>query len=81
MCRAYRAAANERLSGVCKPARGDRALHPGVAAAETAFELSWRQRVDAHLSVQSDLQYIEHPALAPASDHALVIGAWPDGRV
>jgi hypothetical protein len=37
--------------------------------------------VDAHLSVQLDLQYIEHPALAPASDHALVIGAWPDGRL
>ena len=57
-----------------------RARHPAAAAAETAFEITWRQRVDARLSVQPDLQYIVQPALAPTRDHALVIGVRVDGR-
>ena len=51
-----------------------RARHPAAAAAETAFEVTWRQRNDARLSVQPDLQYIVHPALAPTRDHALIVG-------
>ncbi len=51
-----------------------RARHPAAAAAETAFEITWRQRIDARLSVQPDLQYIVHPALAPTRDHALIVG-------
>ena len=57
-----------------------RARHPAAAGAETAFEATWRQRINAHLSVQPDLQYIVHPALAPTRGHALVIGVRIDGQ-
>ncbi len=77
------AQARGRLSvGVARATLGAafRARHPAAAATETAFEVTWRQRIGARLSVQPDLQYIVHPALAPTRDHALVIGVRVDGR-
>ncbi|MHB1992210.1 carbohydrate porin [Metallibacterium scheffleri] len=56
-----------------------RLRHPGGARAETAYELTWRKRIDAHLTLQPDVQYIVHPALAPHATHALEIGLRVDG--
>ena len=56
-----------------------RAQHRGSARAETAYELTWRYRLNPHLALQPDLQYIVHPALAPQATHALEIGLRIDG--
>ncbi|MHB8310296.1 MAG: carbohydrate porin [Metallibacterium sp.] len=56
-----------------------RLQHPGGARAETAYELTWRKRIDAPLALQPDVQYIVHPALAPRAGHALEIGLRVDG--
>ncbi|WP_297926641.1 carbohydrate porin [Metallibacterium sp.] len=56
-----------------------RLQHPGSARAETAYELTWRKRIDAQLALQPDVQYIVHPALAPRAGHALEIGLRVDG--
>ncbi len=77
------ASAHGRLSlGIARAALSAafRAGHPAAAATETAYEVTWRQRINTHLSVQPDLQYIAHPALAPTRDYALVIGVRVDGR-
>jgi porin len=58
---------------------GFRLRHPGDARAETAYELTWRKRIDAHLTLQPDVQYILHPALAPQATHALEIGLRVNG--
>ncbi|EIL96216.1 carbohydrate porin, partial [Rhodanobacter sp. 115] len=45
-----------------------RARHRGSARAETAYELTWRYRLNPHLALQPDLQYIVHPALGAAGN-------------
>ena len=56
-----------------------RALQTAAPRAETAYELTWRLRATPRLTLQPDLQYIVHPALAPHAAHALEIGLRVDG--
>lgn len=56
-----------------------RLRHPGSARAETVYELTWRAHLNAHVSLQPDLQYIVHPGLAPQATHALEIGLRVNG--
>lgn len=67
--------------GVARAAlsRAFRARDRGGARAETAYELTWRYRLDPHLALQPDMQYIAHPALAAQATHALEIGLRIDG--
>ncbi len=51
-----------------------RPLTEGMTAGETAFELTYRTRVNAHLWVQPDLQYIADPAAMSASRNVWVAG-------
>jgi porin len=45
-----------------------------LKAAETAFELTYHMPITGFLSVQPDIQYIQHPGLDPANQDAWVIG-------
>ena len=56
-----------------------RAQQIAAPRAETAYELTWRLRATPRLTLQPDLQYIVHPALAPHAAHALEIGLRVDG--
>jgi porin len=44
-----------------------------TAAAETAFELTWRVPLGEHIVLQPDLQYVIDPDTDPAIDDALVV--------
>ncbi|MFH1873480.1 MAG: carbohydrate porin [Pseudomonadota bacterium] len=46
-----------------------------TAAAEEAFEITWRAALTPWLALQPDLQYIRHPGGAAAARHATLVGA------
>jgi porin len=45
-----------------------------VDLAETAFELTYSDRITPWLSVQPDIQYIVNPGTHPAVDDVVVVG-------
>ena len=60
------------------------AAEPGLAAAETGFELTYADPVAPFLTVQPDLQYVVNPSGRRAVGDAVVVGlrltfAWPTG--
>ena len=59
--------------------RAFRARHRGSTRAETAYELTWRYRLNPHLALQPDLQYVVRPVLAPQANHTFEIGLRIDG--
>jgi carbohydrate-selective porin OprB len=42
-------------------------------AAETAYELTWRIPIGAHVALQPDVQYVDEPDTNPAIEDALVV--------
>jgi porin len=45
-----------------------------LSAAETGLELTYADKVCAHLTLQPDLQYVHRPSGDPAIRDALVVG-------
>ncbi len=51
-----------------------RRAEPGLAAAETTIEATYRAAVMPRVALQPDVQYIVHPGSAPGIANALVVG-------
>ncbi|MDB5737049.1 MAG: putative Carbohydrate-selective porin OprB, partial [Sphingomonas bacterium] len=50
-----------------------RLADPGLARAETAFELTLYHRLTKRFAVQPDIQYVRHPSVATTVPDALVL--------
>jgi porin len=53
--------------------RSQQAMGGASNAAETAYELTWRIPVGAHVALQPDVQYVDEPDTNPAIEDALVV--------